>query len=258
MANEHETRYPAQVPSDVYRLSHFRSPVPSRTSPTWLSPSLNEDDHDWPTPPAQISTTAFRRKAVSSDKQYPQVSVADVPDYERQQRPGHVRDSSFASVQSDFSQSDDVFFGDPRNSGQVQLLPNQSEPPRYRRNVLMLPPSQWRWLSGTWTMYCFLAIGIAGAISHHIYYDHLNGQPARNQNTMLRYGTALAYITKASLVAALIFGLKQQIWATFLRKNIQVSTIDSLFASIDDPHALLNFEMFTKAKTAFALAVLIW
>ncbi|QDS75597.1 hypothetical protein FKW77_006346 [Venturia effusa] len=75
---------------------------------------------------------------------------------------------------------------------------------------------------------------------------------------MLRYGTALAYVTKASLVAAIIFGLKQQIWATFRRKNIQVSTIDSLFASVDDPHALLNLEMATKAKTAFALAVLIW
>jgi hypothetical protein len=107
-------------------------------------------------------------------------------------------------------------------------------------------------------MYCLLFLGIAGAVSHHAYYDHLNGQPARNQNTMLRYGTALAYITKASLVAAIIFGLKQQIWATFRRKNIQVSTIDSLFAAVDDPSALLNLEMVTKAKIAFALAILVW
>lgn len=107
-------------------------------------------------------------------------------------------------------------------------------------------------------MYCFLLLGIAGAISHHVYYTHLNGMPARKQNTMLRYGTALAYITKASLVAAIIFGLKQQIWATFRRKNMRVSTIDSLFASVDDPHALLNLELVTKAKTAFALAMLIW
>jgi hypothetical protein len=107
-------------------------------------------------------------------------------------------------------------------------------------------------------MYFFLILGIASAVSHHAYYSHLNGQPARDQITVLRYGTALAYITKAFLVAAIIFGFKQQMWATFRRKNIHISTIDSLFAAVDNPSALLNLEMATKAKIAFALAILVW
>lgn len=255
MEVEHGTSCSAEVPSTVYNLSQFRSPAQSHTSQSWRSPSLFEGDHGWPSPPAQISTAVIKKNSVLGEKKYPQVSIADVPDYERQ---GHARNTSFASIQSDFSQSEDIFLGDLHSSGRGHLLPNQFEPRPHRRRLSMLPPSQWRWLSGSWTMYCFLLLGIVGAISHHIYYAHLNGKPARNQNTMLRYGTALAYVTKASLVAAIIFGLKQQIWATFMRKKIQVSTIDSLFASVDDPHALLNFEMATKAKTAFALAILIW
>jgi hypothetical protein len=257
MDYEYQTSRFSQASSNTYRLSQLRSPGQSQTSPPWLSSPPPHGDYGWPTSPEQASKPRSNRKAIPSSRQHQPVSLDDVTDYETQ-RPSHVRNTSFASVLSDLSQSEDAYFGDPRNSGRLRLLPYPPEPQTYSRRLFMLPPSQWRWLAGSWVMYCFLVIGIAGAISHHAYYDHLNGQPAKNQNTMLRYGTALAYITKASLVAAIIFALKQQIWATFRRKNIQISTIDSLFAAADDPSALLNLEMATKAKIAFTLATLVW
>jgi hypothetical protein len=254
MDDEYQKSYFGQNISNTYDLSQLRSPN-HQLSPPW-SP---EGDYGWPTSPAQASTTTYtsRRKAVGSGRQYAPVSLSDVTDYESQrQRPGYIRNISSSSLQS--AQSEDALLGDPRSFGRQQSLPPSPGSRKCCSCLSMPPPSQWKWLSSSWTMYCLLFLGIAGAVSHHAYYDHLNGQPARNQNTMLRYGTALAYITKASLVAAIIFGLKQQIWATFRRKNIQVSTIDSLFAAVDDPSALLNLEMVTKAKIAFALAILVW
>jgi hypothetical protein len=259
MEDERPTDTFYRTPSDTYNLSRLRSQSQSQASTPWLGQLSPEADYGWPTSPAQASTAMFRRKAVPSGGQYTPVSPAEGTD-DKTQRPGHLSNNSYASyasVQSGVSQSEDALLGNLRDSGRLQLLPSpQSQP--YNNSSSPLPPSQWRWLSGSWTMYCLLILGIASAISHHAYYSHLNGQPARNQNTMLRYGTALAYITKASLVAATIFGFKQQIWATVRRKNIQISTIDSLFAAIDDPSALLNLEMATKAKIAFALAIIVW
>lgn len=176
MEDEHETNCSVQVPSNIYRLSQFRSPARSHTSQSWRSPSLSEGDHGRPSPPAQISTALSRRKAAPGGKKYPQVSIADVPNYERQ---GHARNTSFASMQSDLSQSEDIFLGEPHNPGRGYLLPNQFEPRPLRRRLSMLLPSQWIWLSVSWTMYCFLILGIAGAVSHHVYCNHRNEQPAQ-------------------------------------------------------------------------------
>lgn len=123
MEDEHETNCSAQVPSNVYRLSHFRSSAQSHTSQSWRSPSLLEGDHGWPSPPAQISTARSRRKAAPGDKIYPQVSIADGPDYERQE---HARNTSFASMQSDLFQSEDNFLGDSPSQLRARTSPPKS------------------------------------------------------------------------------------------------------------------------------------
>jgi hypothetical protein len=104
---------------------------------------------------------------------------------------------------------------------------------------------------------CYLA-GIAVAFGHHAFYSSLVGKPADNQLLMLRYGAALAYLVKASFVAAVVLAYRQQVWATCQRKGLKMSTLDCLFAAADDLTALLNLEFMKMAKVGLTLALIIW
>jgi len=107
-------------------------------------------------------------------------------------------------------------------------------------------------------MYALLTLGIIFAISHHVFYSRLNGTPAEDQLKMMRFGTALAYVSKSSLVSAVIIAYRQQIWATVKRKNLRLRGIDNLFAAADDLTALASWELAKKARVALALATLVW
>ncbi|RYP89845.1 hypothetical protein DL770_004056 [Monosporascus sp. CRB-9-2] len=89
--------------------------------------------------------------------------------------------------------------------------------------------------------------------------DHtLDGHIADDQLTMLRYGTALAFMTKACLVSAVIVAYRQRIWMTVRSKMLSVAALDSLFAATEDLSALWNLEIYKRAKVAIALAFLVW
>jgi hypothetical protein len=107
-------------------------------------------------------------------------------------------------------------------------------------------------------MYAMVCLGIIFAGSHHAFYTHLDGRPADDQIKMMRIGGLLSYIAKSSLVGAVIFAYRQQIWVTARRKRLQLKTIDSLFAAVNEFMALLNWEFARNAKVAMALAVLTW
>ena len=107
-------------------------------------------------------------------------------------------------------------------------------------------------------MYALLVLGIVFAISHHIFYARLDGQPADDQLKMMRFGTLLAYVAKSSLVSAVIFAYRQQIWATVKRKNLKLRTIDNMFAGVDDVTAIMSWEFLKKARVAMALAMIVW
>jgi len=107
-------------------------------------------------------------------------------------------------------------------------------------------------------MYEMLVVGVVLAASHHVFYTRLDGQPATDQLKMMRYGNLLAYASKSFLAAAIMFAYRQQIWATVRRKTLMLGTIDSLFAGVDDPRAMLNLEFVKKAKVAFGLAAFAW
>jgi hypothetical protein len=112
--------------------------------------------------------------------------------------------------------------------------------------------------SPSWAMYVCYLVGIAVAFGHHAFYSSLAGKPADNQLLMLRYGAALAYLVKASFVAAVALAYRQQVWATCQRKGLKMSTLDCLFAAADDLTALLNLEFMKMAKVGLTLAVIIW
>ena len=107
-------------------------------------------------------------------------------------------------------------------------------------------------------MYAMFFLGFAFAVGHHIFYTYLEGKPADDQIRMMRFGGVLSYAAKASLVAAVIFAYRQQIWVTVIGNVLQLRTIDSLFAAVDEPVSLLNWEFLKKGKVAMCLAVLAW
>ncbi|XXG96238.1 hypothetical protein Hte_002519 [Hypoxylon texense] len=130
-------------------------------------------------------------------------------------------------------------------------------PPPYSA---MMPPTNrrwWHWQSA-WSMYLSFLFGICCAIGHHIFYKTLDGRPAVNQLAMLRYGAVLAFATKAGLVTAIVIAFKQRIWTTVRSKFLSVAALDSLFAATEDLSALLNLEIYKRAKLAMLLALFVW
>ena len=144
--------------------------------------------------------------------------------------------------------------GDESEPYQQSHIPRQPPgPPRANAVSRFL-----KWVNPVWSMFLFYALGIIAAISHHAFYKSLQGKEANDQLKMLRYGGIFAYLTKANFVAAVLLAYRQQIWATFRRRDLSIGAIDCLFAAADDLSAMFNLEFVRVAKSAFALAGLIW
>jgi hypothetical protein len=101
--------------------------------------------------------------------------------------------------------------------------------------------------------------GVVAAVGHHLYYAHLNGQPAHDQLKKIRYGTALAFFVKSTLVGTSIMCNRQRIWRTFRRKAMTIDGIDGLFSAPEDPtQFFINGEMWRNGKLATFMALCCW
>lgn len=119
-------------------------------------------------------------------------------------------------------------------------------------------PATWWSLHSAWIMYAFLLLGSGFAIGHHKYYLSLHGTPADDQVHKMRYGTVLAFLTKASLVAAVIAAFRQRIWASLVSTPLALETLDCLTAAPNDLLAALNPDFLRKAKIAVLMAWFSW
>lgn len=75
------------------------------------------------------------------------------------------------------------------------------------REQRMLWGTKVHWFLPT-LMFGLLLFGFLGAVSHHLFYDSLDGKEARNQLAMIRIGTALAFFTKATLVGSVVIAYR--------------------------------------------------
>lgn len=129
--------------------------------------------------------------------------------------------------------------------------------PAFQKRAVWLrfPSSPW---VATYSMYFFLVVGACFAIGHHFFYASLDGDMVEDQLRMLRWGTALAFASKASLTAAVLSAFDQQVWATVRSRFLTVVALDSMFAATENPLDLLNVELLAKAKMAVAMALFGW
>ncbi|KAM5346353.1 hypothetical protein ACJ41O_009358 [Fusarium nematophilum] len=123
------------------------------------------------------------------------------------------------------------------------------------RKWLRLPDSPW---VASYGMYLFFVAGVAFAIGHHCFYASLDGQIVDDQLRMTRWGTALAFASKACLTASVACAFEQEVWATVRTRFLTVGALDSMFAAREDPTELLNWEFMSKARVALGLAVFGW
>ncbi|KAF6832308.1 hypothetical protein CPLU01_06272 [Colletotrichum plurivorum] len=148
------------------------------------------------------------------------------------------------------------------DSHSALLSPPWQPPPNRQQSYTYHPPGHiafydkfWR---PAWNMYFFLFAGIAFALGHHFFYLSLDNTEANNQIKKLRYGTALAFLSKASLASAVILAFRQRVWMTVRRKVLTLAAVDSLFAAAEDMSAIFNFEVFKQARVAMILALYVW
>ncbi|KAK4184989.1 hypothetical protein QBC35DRAFT_390507 [Podospora australis] len=101
-------------------------------------------------------------------------------------------------------------------------------------------------------------IGLLGALGHHLYNDSLSGSPVVNAQWPQRWGVALAFFVKMTLVGSVQMAFKQRAWLTVKKRSFRVKTLDSIFHSCQDPAGFFNKELFTGAFFPALMALLVW
>jgi len=104
-------------------------------------------------------------------------------------------------------------------------------------------------------------LGIAFTIGHYVFYrswrDHIvDGN--LEQEYIIRAGTAFAFLSKASLVGAVIVAHKQIAWGTVRKRAITIDGINAMFVAPTDLTSFWNVDMLRRAKAATILALLTW
>lgn len=113
------------------------------------------------------------------------------------------------------------------------------------------------WVTPAMIAALFVA-GVIAAVGHHLFYAHLDGKPAADQLKMIRYGTALAFFVKSTLVGTVIMCYRQRIWHTFRTRPLTINAIDGLFSATEDPTQFWNWEMIRNGKLATFMAACSW
>ncbi|KAI3572554.1 hypothetical protein IWW34DRAFT_824344 [Fusarium oxysporum f. sp. albedinis] len=96
------------------------------------------------------------------------------------------------------------------------------------------------------------------AIGHHLFYLNLDGKEAISQSLMLRYGTVIAFCSKASLGTAVTMAFHQRAWRVVRYKTARLKTIDSIFTANSDIFSLVTWGSIKKAKIGTLLAIYCW
>jgi hypothetical protein len=117
------------------------------------------------------------------------------------------------------------------------------------------------WRVPTVIILAFVA-GLAFALGHHAFYDHLDGQSVDgrlfDQQINLAVGQAFAFLVRASLVISVGTSYWQVFWGTMLHGTLAISQIDALAGMLGSILDLLNLKASSTRPMLLALALLSW
>jgi hypothetical protein len=120
--------------------------------------------------------------------------------------------------------------------------------------------SRHHWAIPTLMTSSFFA-AIVFAIAHHLYYAKLNNTlvgPTTKQQWPIRFGTAFAFLVKASLTTATGTAYIQWVWRICRQQPVTIGAVDSAFAVDRNPFLLLNWGFISDFQLPVLLAAILW
>lgn len=111
------------------------------------------------------------------------------------------------------------------------------------------------------SMLLLLFMGVAAAITHHLFYSFLHNTTVGGefqQRWTLWIGSALGFLTKVTLTAALGISRTQWVWLMLRKKWFTLDMIDSLFGIVSDPTLFFTWKTIRQAKVATVMAIAMW
>ncbi len=152
--------------------------------------------------------------------------------------PRNVRDTKYASLQSSTAHRDE---------------PQQGLEMPSQRNIHWRVPS---------VMLSCLFLGAGGAIGHHLFYRHWNGQEVDSaswpQEWINRSGTGFAFLVKMLLTIATGTAFVQHFWTSVNAKPLQIKSIDSMFEVLQNALQLFKFRVWVIHPVLAGLALVTW
>lgn len=95
------------------------------------------------------------------------------------------------------------------------------------------------------------------ALAHHLVYLHYDGRTYSGtlQTSLIRFGTACAFVVKTVLAQAIGLAYKQHMWRDMRQRPFQLSSLDALFSILQSPRQILTLEVIRYARISVIVAV---
>ena len=122
------------------------------------------------------------------------------------------------------------------------------------------------------TVVASLIAGTLFAIGHHLFYQGLDGRVAPNdihyilgsdvsdQQLNIAGGTALSFLVKACLFAALNAAYAQLFWRVMLHRTPEVTLerLDATFSALTNAHHMFKAKVWWRYPVLFTVALIAW
>ncbi|PMD36323.1 hypothetical protein L207DRAFT_587331 [Hyaloscypha variabilis F] len=106
-----------------------------------------------------------------------------------------------------------------------------------------------------------ILLGTLVAVTHHFFYQSLNGQIVHSDNQQqwfLRIGTGLAFLAKTFLTASAALGYTQLLWLTLRSSPISLHGVDSLFGAVTNAWHFTDWELWRRGPALAIVALIVW
>lgn len=120
-----------------------------------------------------------------------------------------------------------------------------------------------RWHKEPLAMPLFALAGLAIAVGHHFYFQHLDGDLApddgvSSQQVVKQVGNAFVFLALACFRASIVIAYNQYIRTIFRRRLLKVSSVDKVFSLPSSLPSFLSFQLLREGPFAPVLGAIPW